>query len=187
MPLIKQDSNEIYEMLCKTTDEKVEMINGNIYCSSFTSKNHNTITGRLFARLDDYFYGKPCKVFSEQIEVILSENSKVKPDVFVVCPNDEGQFKEMGQSYLTIPTLIFEVVSESNAKLDTIEKMNLYSIYGVKEYCLVYQDGRIEQYILHNDYYRVANVYMAKELYKSLVFENLEIDLNRIYSDIISK
>ncbi|MGL5616474.1 MAG: Uma2 family endonuclease [Sarcina sp.] len=185
MALIKRDNKEIYETLCKTTDDKVEMINNEIYCSSFTSKNHNIITGRLFAKLDDFLYGKPCKVFSEQIEVILSEDSKVKPDIFVVCPNETGEFEELGQSYITVPILIFEVVSESNAKLDTIEKMNLYSTYGIKEYCLVYQDGRIEQYILHNDYYRVANVYSSKDIYKSIVFENLEIDLNRIFSDII--
>lgn len=187
MPLIKQDSNEIYETLCKISEDKIEMINGEIYCSSFTSKNHNIITGRLFAKLDDFFYGKTCKVFSEQIEVILNENSKVKPDVFVVCPKEDGKFEEAGQSYLTVPTLIFEVVSESNAKLDTIEKMNLYSIYGVEEYCLVYQDGRIEQYILHNDYYRVSNIYNNTDRYKSVVFKDLEIDLNRIYSDIINE
>ena len=110
----------------------------------FTSKNHNAITIRLSSKLDDFFFDKKCRVFSEQIEVILNESSKVKPDVFVVCPNDDGKFEERGESYLTVPTLIFEVVSESNAKLDTIEKMNLYSIYGVKEYCLVYQDGRVE-------------------------------------------
>lgn len=187
MPLIKQDSNEIYEILCRTSEDKVEMINGEIYCSSFTSKNHNIITGRLFAKLDDFFYGKSCKVFSEQIEVVLSENSKVKPDVFVVCPDENGEFKEIGQSYLTVPTLIFEVVSESNAKLDTIEKMNLYSIYGVKEYCLVYQDGKVEQYILHKDYYRVSNIYNYEDKYKSIAFEELEIDLNRIYSDILNE
>lgn len=185
MPLIQQDSNEIYESLCKTSSEKVEMINGSIYCSSFTSKNHNTITIRLSSKLDDFFYDKKCRVFSEQIEVILNETSKVKPDVFVVCPNDDGKFDELGQSYLTVPTLIFEVVSESNAKLDTIEKMNLYSIYGVKEYCLVYQDGRVEQYILHNDYYRVANVYTSEDIYKSIVFDEVEIDLKRIYAGIL--
>ena len=185
MALIKQDSNEIYERLCKTTNEKVEMINGNIYCSSFTSKNHNTITIRLSSKLDDYFFDKKCKVFSEQIEIILNENSKVKPDVFVVCPNEFGEFEERGQSYLTVPTLIFEVVSESNAKLDTIEKMNLYSIYGIKEYCLVYQDGKIEQYTLHNDYYRVAKVYNHYETYKSVAFKGLEIDLNRVYAGIV--
>ncbi|WP_297635916.1 hypothetical protein [uncultured Clostridium sp.] len=59
MSLIKQDSNEIYETLCKTSEDKIEMINGEIYCSSFTSKNHNIITGRFFAKLDDFFYGKP--------------------------------------------------------------------------------------------------------------------------------
>lgn len=63
--------------------------------------------------------------------------------------------------------------------------MNLYSIYGIKEYCLVYQDRKIEQYTLHNDYYRVAKVYNHNETYKSVVFEGLEIDLNRVYAGIV--
>lgn len=48
-----------------------------------------------------------------------------------------------GQSFLTIPTLIFEVVSPSNASLDTITKMELYAKFGIKEYNLIYQEGII--------------------------------------------
>ncbi|MGL5616850.1 MAG: Uma2 family endonuclease [Sarcina sp.] len=65
------------------------------------------------------------------MEVIL-ENDRVKPDVFVVCKDINKEFNKIGQSFLTIPSLIFEVVSHSNASLDTITKMELYAKAGIK-------------------------------------------------------
>ncbi len=176
---LRIDDRQAYEELCNSYRGKVEMIDNTIYCSSSTSQNHNKITGRIYSKLDDYFMGSCCEVFSEQIEVILSEEDLVKPDIFVVC-NKESR----GQSIITVPSLVFEVISKSNAKLDTIKKMNLYACYGIKEYCLVYQDGVVAQFILDGDTYKINEKYNKTDLYESVVFSDLKIDLSRIFLGI---
>ncbi|MGL5417527.1 MAG: Uma2 family endonuclease [Clostridium sp.] len=171
----------IYEELC-AQGKAVELIDSEIYYSSFTSKAHNKIATRIAAKLDDHFYSTPSVVYSEQIEVILDEN-KVKPDVFVVCPEDDS-IKTKGDSILTVPTLIFEVVSKSNASLDTLTKMELYARYKVEEYCLVYQDGSVVQLILEDNLFRPVKVYNPNDTYTSLAFPNLSFPLDRIFHNI---
>ena len=179
--LNEADNELIYEELCEQ-GKNVELIDNEIYCSSFPSKIHNKITMRITAKLDDFFYKKPCDVYSEQIEVIL-EKSKIKPDVFVVCPKD-NTIETKGESILTVPSLIIEVVSKSNASLDTLTKMELYARYGVEEYCLIYQDGSLVQLKLEENLFRTIKVYGKNDIYKSIKFEGLEIDLSRIFYDI---
>lgn len=166
------------------SDIPLEFISGYIYAKSFTSINHNRIVNRINAKIDNYLTGKPCIVLSEQIEVILGEN-RVKPDVFVVCKGKKNKFDTLGQSFLTIPTVIFEVVSHSNARLDTVTKMDLYAKYRIKEYNLVYQEGEIHQYKL-NEYgvYYLNKSYKKDNIYKSVVFKDLKIDINTIFQDL---
>lgn len=177
----KGDNNElVYEELCKSFNGKVELIDGEIICSSFTSVNHNKITIGISGKIQDFLFGKSCEVYSEQIELLLGED-KFKPDIFVVCPKGDNEIKRKGESILEKPTIIFEVVSDSNASLDTIKKMYLYAVHGIKEYNLIYQDGTLTQYKLYGDYYRPFRIYNKNEIYKSIEMEGLEIDLNRIF------
>ncbi|MGL4761486.1 MAG: Uma2 family endonuclease [Sarcina sp.] len=167
------------------SDEILEFIDGYIYAKSFSSMNHNTIVNRINAKVDSYLVGKPCRVFSEQIEVVLGKD-RVKPDVFVVCTEKgKDKFKTLGQSVLTIPTLVFEIVSPSNASLDTIIKMDLYAKHGIEEYNLVYQTGDMHQYKLSEfGSYYLNKSYRFDDVYKSLVMENLEFKINDIFEGL---
>lgn len=168
----------------KEADCPLEYVDGYIYAKSFSSIKHNMIVNRITAKIDAYLDKKPCIVLSEQIEVLLGRD-RVKPDVFVVCKDTEGKFSTKGQSFLTIPTLIFEIVSNSNASLDTITKMELYAKFGIEEYNLVYQEGIIQQYKL-NEYgaYYLNNSYKNNETYVSISFKNLEIPINKIFENL---
>lgn len=174
-----QEFNELE----KTSDEPLEYINGYVYARSFSSMVHNKIVTRINGEIDRFLRGKPCQVFSEQIEVILGEN-RVKPDVFVVC-KEKNEFRKVGQSFLTIPKIVFEVVSPSNASLDTIVKMDMYAKFGIKEYNLVYQDGRIYKYILNEvgDYYCESD-YRKGEKYVSSAIMGLSIDTSFVFDDL---
>lgn len=167
------------------SDIPLEFIGGYIYAKSFSSIKHNTIVNRINAKIDEYLFDKPCRVFSEQIEVILGKD-RVKPDVFVVCKkSDKDKFKTIGQSFLTIPTLIFEIVFPSNASLDTITKMDLYAKAGIQEYNLVYQEGEIHQYKL-NEYgaYYLNKLYKNNDVYESITMRNLKFNINSIFRDL---
>lgn len=168
----------------KQVDYPLEYVGGYIYAKSFTSMKHNRIINKISARLEDYFEDKTCSVFSEQIEVILGSD-RVKPDVFVVCKGMNDKLKTKGQSLITVPDIIFEVVSPSNASLDTIIKMELYAKFGIKEYNLVYQEGTIQQYKLNEfGVYYLNKSYSIEHTYNSLVFEDLEFNVSRIFKNL---
>ena len=168
----------------KEVNYPVEYVEGYIYAKSFSSVKHNRIITRLGGKIEDYLDNKPCAVLSEQIEVILGSD-RVKPDIFVVCRDKNDSFEMKGQSFLTIPTLIFEVVSPSNASLDTVVKMELYAKFGIKEYNLVYQEGTVHQFKL-NEYgvYYLENSYKKEDEYLSISLDSLKIDLSRIFKNL---
>ncbi|MGL4873273.1 MAG: Uma2 family endonuclease [Clostridium sp.] len=184
-----QEFNEVYKLeeflkFEEKSEVPLEFINGYIYAKSFTSINHNRIVNRINAKIDEYLGEKPCMVLSEQIEVVLGED-RVKPDVFVVCKNNRNEYERIGQSFITKPTLIFEVVSHSNARLDTVTKMDLYAKHEIEEYNLVYQEGEIHQYKL-NEYgvYYLNKSYKKDDVYKSIALENLEININNVFKGL---
>ena len=62
---------------------------------------------------------------------IFKEDTVVQPDNLVVC------YKPSGTHLTKAPTLIFEILSKSTAKKDTVTKFHLYETEGVKYYALI--------------------------------------------------
>lgn len=190
MPLLddrefeKQSNFETYKILEKDREEKVEFGNGHILMSSSTSIIHNLLIKRISRNLDKYLNPKGCDSFTESIEVILDKDEKIyrfKPDIFIFC---KDQLNMVGQSIKGIPPLIFEVVSKSNSNHDTVYKRKYYADCGVLEYCLVYQDGSIEQLRLEDGMYRVINILKQDDIYNSIAFPGVKFKLNDIFLDL---
>ena len=89
--------------------------------------------------------------------------------------------KRRGEKFITPPKIIFEVVSRECAGNDYFVKSEAYQKFGVLEYNIVEQNGNIVQYKLENNLYYIANTYHRDDMYKSVVFEDLNIDLNDIF------
>lgn len=102
---------------------------------------------------------------------------KYKPDIFVMC-NDATR---KGESFTSPPKLVFEVVSKSTSSHDYITKLAVYQKYGVQEYNIVEQDGKIVQYSLEDTDYRITNVFKNDDKYVSTVFADLKISLKDIF------
>ena len=190
MPLLddrefeKQSNFETYKIFEKDREEKVEFGNGHILMSSSTSIIHNLLIKRISRNLDKYLNPKGCDSFTESIEIILDKDEKIyrfKPDIFIFC---KDQLNMVGQSIKGIPPLIFEVVSKSNSNHDTVYKRKYYADCGVLEYCLVYQDGSIEQLRLEDGMYRVINILKQDDIYNSIAFPGVKFKLNDIFLDL---
>lgn len=104
---------------------KAEYSNGYIVLSSSTSIKHNKIISMLNFKLMSFLDKSKCDVYTESIEVIFRNNEEVykfKPDVFVMC--EEKKMK--GESFISPPKIIFEVISKSTAGHDYITKLDVY-------------------------------------------------------------
>jgi len=97
--------------------------------------------------------------------------------VFVAC--EEAITR--GQSFVSPPKIIFEVVSKSTASHDYITKLSIYQKYGVLEYNIVEQNGHIVQYGLEDGIYRIVNTFHMGDLFISHVFKDFNVDLEEIF------
>ena len=169
-----------FEEIQANFNGKAEYENGEIILASNTSIKHNLIKGNILAALIMYLKGSKCRAYDEQIEVIFkneSELHKYKPDVFVMCDNPEKQ----GESFLSPPKIIFEVISRSTANHDYITKLYVYQKFGVLEYNIVEQNGFIVQYTLIEGQYQITNTFKGEEIYTSTIFKDLSINLKDIF------
>ena len=104
-------------------DGKAEYDNGLVFLSSNTSIKHNTVKRNILTEIAIYLKGSKCEVYDEQIEVIFNNKDdirKYKPDIFVMC--DKADRK--GESFISVPKIIFEILSKSTAKFDKGRKYN---------------------------------------------------------------
>lgn len=173
-------TEEQFEEIQASYNGKAEYDNGFIYLSSNTSIAHNRIKGRILTKLNIYLEGTKCEAFDEQIEVIFQSDKdlrKYKPDVFIMCDN----VTRRGESFTSVPKIIFEIVSKSTAPHDYITKLAVYQNYGVLEYNIVEQDGKIIQYSLEDNQYRITDVFKNDDEYVSTVFPDLRINLGDIF------
>lgn len=159
---------------------KVEYNNGEIFLHSDTSLTHNSIVSGIQSELRVFFRGSKCKSYTKKIEVIFKNNTeeyKFKPDIFVMCEDAETK----GESFISSPKIIFEVVSKKYSQVDYITKLQVYQKFGVFEYNIVEQNGHIVQYVLEDGIYGIKNTFHLGDIYTSTLFPDLKIDLSYIY------
>ncbi len=78
-----------------------------------------------------------------------------------------GNAEKKGESFLTPPKIIFEILSKSTSKLDKGAKYYTYEKYGVLEYNLVDQNGFIIQHTLIDGLYEITNTFKKGDKYTS--------------------
>ena len=175
-----------------------EMIDGKIVAMAPARPAHQMVVARLARIFGNYLEEKPCKVLFD-VYVYLSKNSKVAPDISVVCNTDI--IKEDGIH--GIPDLVVEVLSPSTAARDRAEKKKLYEKNGVKEYWIVDTKNRmIEVYLLTDNEYIADNTYVIHDdfdlfemtqeekagiitQFKTSLFDDLIIDINEVFKDLL--
>jgi Uma2 family endonuclease len=97
---------------------------------------HQSISRNLEFILNQYVEEHDLgRVFDAPIDVILSYENIVQPDILFISKKNYGMITP--QNIQGAPDLLIEIMSESSRKLDRIIKMNTYSNFGVEEYWVV--------------------------------------------------
>ena len=174
---------------------KEEWIDNIKYMTPRPRYNHIELQGELYFQIKTYFK-KSCNVAFEGAlfltkespidikedknklnELIKSKKAEVAPDIAVYC--DKNQIFYRG--YIGIPQLIIEILSPSNSDDDTIAKKSLYEEYGVPEYWIVSpMSKKVWIYLLVDNKYELKNNCTLNDRFKSIRFEELEIDLSDV-------
>ena len=140
-------SYEEYMALVDSSDQRYELIDGEIYLLASPSFKHQIVVNEIAWHFNNYFRGKPCRSLTAPLDVRLfgfankfeEDPNVVQPDVVVIC--DQDKVNESNR-YEGIPTLIVEVLSPSTKGKDLAAKLNLYMKSGVLEYWVINLENR---------------------------------------------
>lgn len=180
-------SYQEYEELVETSDQRYELIGGEIYLLAAPSFKHQVAVNEISGHFYNYFKGKPCISLTSPLDVRLfgfaakfeEDPNVVQPDIVVICDQDKVS---ADSKYLGIPTLVVEVLSPSTQGKDRATKLNLYMKSGVKEYWIVDLESRsvlLHTFTPERDIDSVRT-FSERETVKSSVFKGLELSVNAI-------
>ncbi len=180
MSAVLKLSPEAYLEQERLSETKSEYIAGEIFAMSGGSPAHNLIGGNLIAALHSPLKKRPCRVYTSDQRVQVSDGY-VYPDISIVC----GDPVFSDQDNLQNPTVLVEVLSPSTADYDAGGKFTRYRhIDSLQEYLMVAQDTH---HLIH--YIRQAdNSWLLREYTDEHTKLRLNsIDVHLAMSDIYEK
>ena len=124
-----------YEQLCRMTHEgeRWELFDGEAYMSPSPTIRHQEAVARVFEAIRNAIRDRS-RAFIAPLDVVLSEDNVVQPDVVFVSEAKLGILADVVRG---VPDLVVEVLSGSKNDRDRTMKMELYSRFGVAEYWIV--------------------------------------------------
>jgi len=160
-------------------EQRWEIVSGEAYAMTpAPSTRHQHVVGALFSALHRHFEGKECRPFVAPIDVRLSEQDVVQPDIAVVCAGDRIKPTHIEGA----PTLVVEVLSPSSELHDRVRKMALYAQAVVREVWLVTPYPWLaEVFVLDGDSYRLKSCYSKKDTLESPTFTGLAVELRPVF------
>ena len=160
-------------------DQRWEVIAGEAFAMTpAPMPRHQLILSKLNRLWDEYLDNKPCMVLPSPIDVKLSDEDVVQPDLVVVCEREK-----ITRTHVEgVPTLVVEILSESTALYDRTRKLRLYARSGVKEVWLVTPyPWLVEVLLLDGASYRIAGTYTRADQLESPTFPDLRIALEKVF------
>jgi len=136
----------------RSSAEKHEFFQGEIFAMAGASREHNLIVSNINAELRNLLRKRPYEVYPSDMRIMIPATGLYTyPDVSVVCGGP--LFDDDQNDTLLNPQVIFEVLSENTERYDRGKKFENYrSIPSLAEYVLVSQDAiLVEHYARQPD------------------------------------
>ncbi len=175
----------VYEDYLKLEgDKRYEIIGGELIEVPAPTTTHQRIVGKLFRLISNFVEDKALgEVFVSPVDVILSDENVVQPDIVFVSKGRKDIIRERG--VFGAPDLVVEVISPSTLKRDTEDKKKLYSEHGVKELWLIFPCERaVEVFLLKEKDYEVCSFAYEKGKISSCLLKGLEINLEKLFKEV---
>ncbi len=127
-------SVEEYLVLDENSTQRYEMLNGDVYALAGGTANHSLICANLIRELGNRLRKGPCRAFTSDMRLNLSERNYLYPDVTVSCDQrDRGNVTN-----IRYPCIVIEVLSPGTEAVDRGRKFDAYRAYpSIREYLLI--------------------------------------------------
>ena len=171
-----------YDDYLKTPDDKrYELIEGELLMTPSPITNHQRISGRIDFELRKFVLENDCgEVFYAPYDVYFDDENVVQPDILFIS---KDRLNIIGDKNLQgAPDLVIEILSESNAYRDLIQKKKLYARFGVKEYWIVVPEEKtIDIHILKDKTYQLYKELGEFDTLESQILKGFKMELKAIF------
>jgi len=180
MRLVEKDkkfaNDEEYFAFEEASELKHELINGNLYEMSGSSKYHNKLE-RFIANFLEKLLGNRYEVFIEGFKVKTPNGNFFYPDV-IICANNSERY------YTSEPILLVEVLSETTRKFDLTDKFIQYQKIPTLQYylCVEPEQQVIIFYFKNNDEEWMTETFTKDESIIDLPALNISFAVKDVYS-----
>ena len=186
----KKEHYTFADILAWEGNERVEIINGEIFLMASPFRVHQEISGELFRQLANFLEGKKCRVYAAPFAVRLFEkdgdnpedvDTMVEPDITVVC--DKDKLDKHGCK--GAPDMVIEILSPSTQRHDRLVKLGLYQQAGVREYWIVDPENKSVQVFLQDgsSFLKIHEDYGREDIAKVNVLDGCFIELSKVFSE----
>jgi Uma2 family endonuclease len=162
--------------------KRYEIIEGELYMTASPFYAHQRASHELDYLLTDFVKKHDLgEVLTAPFDVVLSMTDVVEPDILFVSKQRLHIITK--KNIIAAPDLIIEIISESTAKVDRVQKKALYEKYGVKEYWIV--DGEqqsIERFNWKEGSFTQGVVTRAGEIFESQLLKGFSFTVSKIFT-----
>lgn len=182
-PIINTDKKKFtYQDYLKTPDDiRYELIGGELLMTPAPVPRHQKIKREIEYELLRFVKAnKIGEIFDAPCDVYLDEENVVQPDLFFISKERTGIIGE--KNIQGAPDLVIEIISESNAYRDLVQKKRLYAKNGVKEYWIVIpEEETIEIYILKDSVYTLHKTFNKEDVLESPYLTDFRLKLTSVF------
>lgn len=175
-------SAEDYLAWEETQAEKHEFVAGEVFAMAGARQDHVIVSLNIASALKRRLRGTPCRAYIADMKLrVETADAFFYPDVMVSCNPEDRQAKQ----FLSHPTLIAEVLSESTADYDRGGKFVAYrKLASLQEYLIVdIEARRVECFRRTDDGDWLLHDYIG-EVDCQLTSLSLSLPLAEIFEDI---
>lgn len=173
-------SLEEYFAFCETHEGRFEFVNGEIIEMAGETTTSNRIAGNIHFQLRGILQNQAYEFYQNDVKLKLEDGKVVRLPDFMICEENGDAVK-----FTTLPLLIVEVLSESTAKTDRVEKLLEYSSDPSLQYYLMIEQTKchIEMYTRDGERWYFERYNKMDEIIK-LPYFNAELPLSVVYRKV---
>jgi len=180
--VVEKKKKYTYEDYVNMSDDKrYELIEGELLVTPSPTPKHQRISGRLEFKLRRFIAENNLgEIFYAPCDVYLDDENVVQPDIMFIS---KERLNIIGEKNIQgAPCLTIEIISESSAYRDMVQKKKLYAKFGVKEYWIVIpEEESIEIYLLKDNTYQLSKRYGKDDTLETPFLKGLKIELKEIF------
>jgi Uma2 family endonuclease len=180
--MLKEKSKLTYSDYLSLSDEKrYELMEGELFVVPSPGFYHQIVSRNIGHHLWNFVKERGLGVVVHSpMDVVLSPENVVQPDILFISRRREGIIAEKGVS--GAPDLVIEILSPSSQERDRLVKRDLYAEYGVPEYWLVDPEAKsITVMCREGSSWRLFGVFFLEDVLTSPLIEGYRLPVTEIF------